>query len=114
MPLPVRATAAALAVVLSCSQARARNDDEILIGSQGARMGGAVTAIVGFGFAELRLERIWLNVWTENARARRAYEKAGFVHEGTIRHDRYEHGEHTSGDLMSILREEWTARSMDR
>jgi hypothetical protein len=55
MPLPVRATAAALAVVLSGSQARAGNDDEILIGSQGARMGGAVTAIVGDGTA------VWFN-----------------------------------------------------
>jgi hypothetical protein len=55
MPLPVRATAAALAVLLSGSQARAGNDDEILIGSQGARMGGAVTAIVGDGTA------VWFN-----------------------------------------------------
>jgi len=69
----------------------------------------AVNAIVDFGFAELRLERIWLNVWTENARARRAYEKAGFVREGTVRHDRYESGSYTSGDLMAILRSEWEA-----
>ena len=55
----------------------------------------AVNAIVDFGFGELRLERIWLNVWTENDRARRAYEKAGFVHEGTLRHDRYEGGRFT-------------------
>lgn len=67
----------------------------------------AVNAIVDFGFAELRLERIWLNVWTENPRAQRAYEKAGFVHEGTLRHDRFEHGEYTNGHLMAILREEW-------
>lgn len=69
----------------------------------------AVNAIVDFGFGELRLERIWLNVWTDNARARRAYEKAGFVREGTLRHDRYEHGAHTSGDVMSILRSEWAS-----
>jgi RimJ/RimL family protein N-acetyltransferase len=69
----------------------------------------AVTALVGFGFGELRLERIWLEVWTENARARRAYEKVGFVHEGTLRHDRYEGGAFTDGDLMSILRHEWFA-----
>jgi RimJ/RimL family protein N-acetyltransferase len=69
----------------------------------------AVNAIVDFGFAELRLARIWLNVWTENPRARRAYEKAGFVHEGTVRHDRFEHGEYTSGHLMAILRSEWEA-----
>ena len=70
----------------------------------------AVTALVEFGFGELRLERVWLEVWTENARARRSYEKAGFVHEGTLRHDRYEHGEFTDGDVMSILRDEWLAR----
>jgi RimJ/RimL family protein N-acetyltransferase len=69
----------------------------------------AVNAIVDFGFGELRLERVWLNVGTENPRARRAYEKAGFVHEGTVRHDRYEHGRHTSGDVMSILRSDWEA-----
>jgi RimJ/RimL family protein N-acetyltransferase len=68
----------------------------------------AVNALVDFGFGELRLERIWLEVWTENARARRAYEKAGFVYEATLRNDRYEGGRFTSGDVMSILRDEWS------
>jgi RimJ/RimL family protein N-acetyltransferase len=67
-----------------------------------------VNALVDFGFGELRLERIWLEVWTENARARRAYEKAGFVYEATLRNDRYEGGRFTSGDVMSILRDEWS------
>lgn len=69
----------------------------------------AVNALVDFGFDALRLERVWLNVWTANARARRAYEKAGFVHEGTLRHDRYEGGRFTDGHVMSILRDEWLA-----
>jgi len=69
----------------------------------------AVNAIVDFAFGELRLERVWLEVWTENPRARRAYEKAGFIHEGTLRNDRYEGGSYTSGDLMAILRSEWEA-----
>lgn len=67
----------------------------------------AINALVDFGFGELRLERIFLNVWTENHRARRAYEKAGFVHEGTARNDRYEGGRFTSGHVMSLLRDEW-------
>ena len=71
----------------------------------------AVNAIVRFGFRELRLERIWLEVWTENARARRAYEKGGFVFEATLRNDRYEGGRYTSGHVMSILRDEWLSRS---
>ena len=71
----------------------------------------AVNAVVGFGFRELRLERIWLNVGTDNARARRAYEKGGFVLEATLRNDRYEGGRYTSGHVMSILRDEWLSRS---
>ncbi|HJP71984.1 MAG TPA: GNAT family protein [Candidatus Limnocylindria bacterium] len=71
----------------------------------------AINALVDFGFAELRLERIWLEVWTENSRAIRSYEKAGFVHEGTIRNDRYEFGRLTSGHIMSILHDEWLTRS---
>jgi RimJ/RimL family protein N-acetyltransferase len=86
----------------------------IFIGEKGEWAKGygtdAVNALVDFGFGTLRLERIWLNVWTENARARRAYEKAGFVHEGTLRHDRYEGGRFTDGDIMSILRDEWLER----
>ncbi len=70
----------------------------------------AVNALVDFGFGSLRLERIWLNVWTENDRARRAYEKAGFVREGTLRHDRYEGGRYTDGHVMSILHDEWQSR----
>jgi RimJ/RimL family protein N-acetyltransferase len=71
----------------------------------------AVNALVDFAFSALRMERVWLNVGTTNERARRSYEKAGFTLEGTLRRDRYEGGEYTSGDLMSILRDEWTALS---
>lgn len=71
----------------------------------------AVNALVDFGFGSLRLERIWLNVWTENLRAIRSYEKAGFMHEGTLRHDHYEGGRYTDGHIMSILKDEWLSRS---
>jgi RimJ/RimL family protein N-acetyltransferase len=70
----------------------------------------AVKALLDFAFAELRMDRIWLNVGTTNDRARRSYEKAGFVMEGTLRHDRFEGGGYTSGDLMSVLRDEWMSR----
>ena len=42
----------------------------------------ALRALVGFGFDELRLERIGLDVYDFNERARRVYERVGFVHEG--------------------------------
>ena len=70
----------------------------------------AVRALVDFGFAELRLERIWLEVATDNARAERSYTKAGFTREATLRHDRWEGGRYTDGHIMSILRDEWQSR----
>ena len=35
-------------------------------------------------FGQLRLERIWLDVYAFNPRARRVYERLGFVHEGDV------------------------------
>lgn len=72
----------------------------------------ALNAICDFGFGELRLERIQLHVYTGNDAARRSYEKAGFRMEGTLRHARFDRGEHRDVHLMSLLRDEW--QSMDR
>lgn len=41
--------------------------------------------VCGFGFDEMDLARISLTVHEGNERARRAYERVGFVHEGTAR-----------------------------
>jgi RimJ/RimL family protein N-acetyltransferase len=55
----------------------------IRIGERAAQSRGigswAVRELVRRGFDELGLERIWLQVFDVNARAIRAYEKAGFV-----------------------------------
>ena len=69
----------------------------------------ALNAICDFGFGELRLERIELHVYAENERGRRAYEKAGFVHEGTLRHAHFARGQHQDVHVMSQLRDEWLA-----
>jgi diamine N-acetyltransferase len=69
----------------------------------------ALNAICDFGFGELRLERIELHVYAENERGRRAYLKAGFVHEGTLRHAHFARGRHQDVHVMSQLRDEWLA-----
>jgi RimJ/RimL family protein N-acetyltransferase len=78
----------------------------------------ALRAICDFGFGQLRLERIGLLVYADNARGRRAYEKAGFVHEGTLRRAHFARGRHHDVHVMSLLRDEWEAlphvRSWDR
>jgi RimJ/RimL family protein N-acetyltransferase len=67
----------------------------------------ATRAICDFGFGELRLERIGLHYYAGNERGRRAYEKAGFVHEGTLRRAHYARGEHHDVHVMGLVREDW-------
>ena len=69
----------------------------------------ALRATCDFGFGELRLERIGLLVYEGNVRGRRAYDKAGFTMEGTMRHAHYAHGRHEDVHVMSLLRDEWQA-----
>jgi len=67
--------------------------------------------MIDHAFGTLNLNRLQLRVNATNPRARRAYEKAGYTLEGTMREAVYEDGVYSGLDLMSILRSEWeTAR----
>ena len=49
------------------------------------------------------------DLFADNPRAIRAYEKAGFIKEGTLRQDEYHEGRFVDTVVMGILREEWLA-----
>jgi RimJ/RimL family protein N-acetyltransferase len=70
----------------------------------------ALRALVAWAFDMLRLERVWLEVYDFNPRARLVYERAGFVHEGTQRHAIFRHGRFVDVHLMSVLADEWRSR----
>jgi RimJ/RimL family protein N-acetyltransferase len=59
------------------------------------------------GFEDLNLNRIYLRVFETNPRGMRAYDKAGFVHEGRMRQDRFLDGKYIDVHLMSVVRSEW-------
>ncbi|HUH98604.1 MAG TPA: GNAT family protein [Anaerolineales bacterium] len=61
------------------------------------------------GFETLNLNRIYLRVYSTNPRAIRAYQKAGFVLEGTLRQAAYRHGKYADVHVMSVLRSEWNS-----
>ena len=63
----------------------------------------ATKLIVVYGFDELRLHRIELEVYAFNPRARRVYENAGFVVEGVMRDALLWDGEWVDATLMSML-----------
>jgi RimJ/RimL family protein N-acetyltransferase len=83
----------------------------ILIGDpahRGRGLGTAVTrAVVSYGFAELNLHRIELDVLATNARAIHLYERLGFRREGTLRDAQFRGGVYIDLVLMAILEREW-------
>jgi diamine N-acetyltransferase len=67
----------------------------------------AVRLLVKHGFNTLNLNRIYLHVFENNPRAIRAYEKAGFVHEGRLRQAEFNDGKYIDILVMSILKDEF-------
>ena len=67
----------------------------------------AMQVLLRYAFDELNLHRISLTVFEYNTRAIRAYEKAGFVHEGRARQELNRDGRRWDMLFMGILREEW-------
>ena len=60
-----------------------------------------------YGFNDLNLHRIWLQVFESNQRGVRTYEKVGFKLEGRMREARFMHGKYIDILFMGILRSEW-------
>ena len=60
-------------------------------------------------FRETEAYRIWLGVFPDNARARRAYEAVGFKAEGVARGSAFFGGVHRDELVMALLRPEWSA-----
>lgn len=83
----------------------------ILIGDpaeRGKGIGTAVTrAVVDYGFAELNLHRVELDVLATNPRAIHIYEKLGFRREGVLRHAQFRGGAYVDLVLMAVLDTEW-------
>ena len=59
------------------------------------------------GFETLNLHRIFLRVFEHNLRGIKAYEHAGFQHEGRMRQAQYQDGRYYDVLVMSVLEEEY-------
>jgi RimJ/RimL family protein N-acetyltransferase len=74
----------------------------------------AITTMLRLGFEELNLNRVWLEVAADNARAIACYRKCGFIEEGRLRQDRYRNGRYDDTLVMGILRDEFRALEASR
>lgn len=86
----------------------------VVLGSEALRGRGtgaeAIGLLLEYAFLTLGLERVELEVASENHRAVRCYQKAGFVQEGIKRHAFLLDGEYADLTVMSVLSGEWRAR----
>ncbi|MFC1960392.1 GNAT family N-acetyltransferase [Chloroflexota bacterium] len=74
----------------------------------------AMTAILHYGFTELNLNRIFLNVFSYNAPARQLYDKMGFVQEVVKREWIFCAGQKHDEITMGLLRSEWETHHASR
>ena len=86
----------------------------ILIGEKDAWSRGygseAIVLLLEWLFNDRGAHRVWLEVFPDNARAVRAYEKVGFVREGTLRETWFVEGRWHDEHIYGILRQEFNAR----
>jgi len=82
----------------------------IAVARSGEGLGKAFFAhLVDRIFRDTDAYRIWLGVFPDNARARRAYEAVGFKAEGVARGSAFFGGIHRDELVMALLRPEWPA-----
>jgi RimJ/RimL family protein N-acetyltransferase len=81
-----------------------------IIGPRGRDRGLGTEAIrlfLAYGFDQLGLHRVSLSVLNFNPRAKRVYDKVGFVTEGVLREEHRWAGEWIDVTVMSLLAHEW-------
>ncbi|MFC1500325.1 GNAT family N-acetyltransferase [Candidatus Zixiibacteriota bacterium] len=65
--------------------------------------------VLWYGFVELNLNKIYLYTLRNNERARKVYERNGFIEEGVLRQHYYCVGEMQDLHQHSILKSDWLA-----
>ncbi|MDO8472318.1 MAG: GNAT family protein [Dehalococcoidia bacterium] len=73
----------------------------------------ATMTLLSYGFLELGLERVYLNVAALNQHAIQLYEACGFQREGILRQSFFRKGSFQDKVLMSILRREFSGDAID-
>ena len=67
--------------------------------------------MLDYAFRQMNMNRVYLKVHADNARAVRCYEKCGFVREGILRQHAYFDGEYRDVICMGILRSEYEQKN---
>src|SRR5262245_34099153 len=84
--------------------------NRVAVARPGLGYGRALLAeVIDATFRETDAYRVWIRVFPENERARRAYAAIGFRPEGIARGSAYFRGTYRDELVMAVLRPEWIA-----
>lgn len=67
----------------------------------------AMNTLVKFIFEQMNINKVKLNVFDFNKRAKKCYEKCGFKVEGVLRQELFRDGKYCDEYVMGMLFEEW-------
>lgn len=85
----------------------------IYIGDNDYRNGGfgsdALRTLIKYGFEDLNLNRIWCEVYDNNA-ALEVYKHIGFVYEGKMRENYYSEGKYWDSHILGMLKKEYNEK----
>ena len=85
----------------------------IYIGDKDYRNGGygsdALRTLIRYGFEDLNLNRIWCEVYDNNA-ALDVYKHIGFIYEGKIRENYYNEGKYFDSHILGMLKKEYSEK----
>jgi len=97
--------------LMNISKANESAELSVIVGHPDDRHKGygteAIDLLLGYAFGSLGLNRVGLSAFDFNGEAISAYEKLGFVVEGSIRHAIKRRSGFHDAILMSILRSDW-------
>jgi len=63
----------------------------------------AMMLILKYAFEDMNLHKVYLTHFGTNERARRSYEKCGFIHEGVLRDHAFKGGKYHDHPIMSVI-----------
>lgn len=73
----------------------------------------AMQLIAQFAFEELKLHRVYAHCFEGNIASRRVLEKCDFIHEGTMRQQRFRYDKWHDALIYGILESEWFAKRIN-
>jgi UDP-4-amino-4,6-dideoxy-N-acetyl-beta-L-altrosamine N-acetyltransferase len=86
----------------------------IYIGDTNYRNGGygsdTLRTLIGYGFNDLNLNRIWCEVY-DNNKSIEVYKHIGFKYEGTLRQNYYNEGKYWDAHLLGMLKSDYESIS---